>query len=387
MILFSILLIYCSCNQSNVKDSIATGDIKDIKVPDNQSGTPKLDDLIRKVEIVPLETTNESIFKSIDQLIYQNKKIFIHDMDLQELYVFDLEGSFLFRLNQRGRGPQEYQDMRDVDVDKNGDIYVLTTNSLVIYDELGEFIDRIVFSLPKNHHINPSQFAFAGVKGFYLWSGSLGIKEQIANQYAVYKINRKGEFINEAYFPVNHKISGGPRFSRIDYEDNYTMTPATGSYIVYKFSPNEVIPTYEIDFEKRRLPATYLSGFENGKSLYQAFESTDFVVDVIRMQETQKYIFFADKSSNTIWVNFYSKGTENILRFDYLASSSFFPAIHGRINDHTFIGHLDTHILIEGLEDGIFEKYYGSLFHSYLSQPLELNDNPVLVLLRLKEDF
>ena len=71
-------------------------------------------ELFDSVFIVPLETKNSCFLGKIDKIEIFNNKIYVLDQEISCcLFVFDLNGKFLFKVGQKGRGPGEYQCVLD----------------------------------------------------------------------------------------------------------------------------------------------------------------------------------------------------------------------------------------------------------------------------------
>lgn len=65
-------------------------------------------DLFDSIEVIPLETQKESLIAWGIPRIYKNQ-IYILENRLSIVLCFDLNGKFLFRIDNTGRGPSEYQ--------------------------------------------------------------------------------------------------------------------------------------------------------------------------------------------------------------------------------------------------------------------------------------
>ena len=105
-----------------------------------------------KAEIIPLETKDSSLLVNMHRVFPVNNKLYIYDNWLQNLYVFDDEGRFKYRIGRKGNGPDEYLNMFDCIVDSNTDnVYFLNVyGSIKCYDLKGSFKNEI--SLPARPH-------------------------------------------------------------------------------------------------------------------------------------------------------------------------------------------------------------------------------------------
>ena len=85
-----------------------------------------LDDKLNKH--IVLETTPESTIGTIDKLIVRENKIYILDKEItKSLFVFSIEGKFLYKINRAGRGPGEYIEPDDFSIDHS-------KNEVLIWD-------------------------------------------------------------------------------------------------------------------------------------------------------------------------------------------------------------------------------------------------------------
>ena len=106
-------------------------------------------DIFERVEIIPLETTDESIFRFVDKLIYHEGIFYILDFLGDKILAFDSTGKFLFKIDDRGQGPEQYLNISDFEIDRQANkLLVLDSHrrELIEYDLNGNFLRRI--SLP-----------------------------------------------------------------------------------------------------------------------------------------------------------------------------------------------------------------------------------------------
>ena len=70
-------------------------------------------DLFSEIQLIPLETTPESLIRNITQIKFFEDRYYIHDYSRSQIFVFDREGHFQFALNEKGNGPGEYLNLTD----------------------------------------------------------------------------------------------------------------------------------------------------------------------------------------------------------------------------------------------------------------------------------
>ncbi|MGC3946337.1 MAG: 6-bladed beta-propeller [Chryseolinea sp.] len=367
--------------------------VKVIKIPEQQSDKSAYSQMIKSVDVILLETTDKGIIKEVSDIIRQNGKIYILDGSVYDLFVFSNIGKFLYRLNKQGFGIEEYVDLRDFEVDETGNVYALTSNSIVVYDSLGKFKQRVTFALPPDFKIYPTQFAFDGQDGFYLYSGSFGVEEKTKDQYTIYHIDKNGRFTGRVYFPLLNFIVGENRFYKLDYNhQTYTMAPIVGNDTVYQFSANKVHPAYLIDFGARKLTFDVTQKFNNQNELAYFFLHDKQVVFTHSIIEGSNFIHFIFDAENNGWATFVSKRT-GMVKYFPLYQDSGVLAILPKIlfcNNGTFGGHFSAPDLIASQKSGSLRKAYGHLANFTAIEKLVIalnqDDNPAIMLISI-EDF
>jgi hypothetical protein len=83
-------------------------------------------------------------FKQISKIQIHNNHFYILDSSLSILLVYDFNGHAIAQIGKRGNGPNEYLDVTDFDIDKEGNIYIMdgSLGKLFIYDKAFRFIQK-----------------------------------------------------------------------------------------------------------------------------------------------------------------------------------------------------------------------------------------------------
>lgn len=138
------LLLMTSCEQKvNRLDAICKIDLK------KEMSSPSFYDYFSKIEIIPLETSEESLIKEITERISHNGKFYIFDKLQKKIFIFNKDGRFLRKIDKRGNGPGEYSDLSDFKFNTfTGGLDLLSPmGGILRYDSLGQkFVEKI--SLP-----------------------------------------------------------------------------------------------------------------------------------------------------------------------------------------------------------------------------------------------
>lgn len=110
---------------------------------DKNTDQTTLDQIYNEFECISLETNEECIFGSINQLILFDNKFFILDMTrMKKIFVYEQDGSFSHTIGKVGNGPGEYTNIEDFTIDeKNKHVVILTYPSTVfVYNLNGDFV-------------------------------------------------------------------------------------------------------------------------------------------------------------------------------------------------------------------------------------------------------
>lgn len=146
-IIISFLFILCSCQGG----APTSGSIQNVLLDLDVDQKLFLSEIADSIEIVPLEHTDESDIRLIYRLVAYKGRYYCYNGIggiESNLLVFDRQGNFIYRLDKRGQGPDEYAALNDIGVDASRNELLLLTanNGIYRYDLDGNFIDRIRIS-------------------------------------------------------------------------------------------------------------------------------------------------------------------------------------------------------------------------------------------------
>ncbi|MEA5005046.1 MAG: 6-bladed beta-propeller [Rikenellaceae bacterium] len=104
----------------------------------------KLSDYMNEIRYIRLETTDSSLLGNISDICYECGHLYISDIN-DCCMIFDENGKFIRSIKRIGRGPEEYNEIRNIAVNpSNGNLLILTpTGEIVEYRISGEFVRRI----------------------------------------------------------------------------------------------------------------------------------------------------------------------------------------------------------------------------------------------------
>ena len=172
---------------------------------------------IGNIRYIPLETTDECLLGNADKILIQNNRIYVADFNkAMSLFVFDMNGKYLFKINKRGQGPGEYTSFRDFDIHNNKELYMFDNfgQKLLIFDLEGKYLRDIKFEY--------FFMSFCLTEDKIYMSEIRGADRKKAAAFAVYDIK-----------------SGNTTFLMDDKKFLYTI-PITNSSYKFYYSPNTI---------------------------------------------------------------------------------------------------------------------------------------------------
>ena len=323
------VFVLLGCSSNKKQEPISKSGIPVINLSEDVSTVPSLllSEAAEKLEIVPLEMTDESVLSDITEMQVTDHNIWIDHGREFYIYRFSRTGKFLNKIGSIGQGPGEYTNYSTflVDEDKKEVYIIANTNGVLAYDFEGNFKRKIVdiqmilqlFSSPYDQYILNNQKFFATQNfGLYrpidkdsLWSFvSLGDDFQ-----------KKKYFKNPAHVGKEEQIIANR--ANMDRMVNYWMEyltsmdtynaqltlkyPDTDTIYCYDDATNQLLPQYAIftDEEKGDYEATHL-WFKDRKafdyfSIKSYYPTKDFVY-LIGSKGEEVYTYCYNKKDGSV---------------------------------------------------------------------------------------
>ena len=247
-----IIVTFFSCKKhSNTEDlektKIVTYKVSEIDVEPLQN---VLSTYFTEPTFVKLRSKDISTdFGKISKVKLQNQYIYILDQGIKSLVVYDKEGYAVGKVGQKGQGPNEYLDIADFDIDKQGYIYALDGrwDKLFIYDQNLNLVsnEKLPFEADKIQLLENGDYMFA----LSSWNKGNGEGYKIA--------------ITDKEFNLKNKVLKYDKFIDENYWISDYQLIRTNEYIIYNksidnhihlFSLNgDYIKTILLDFGKENV--------------------------------------------------------------------------------------------------------------------------------------
>ncbi|MCS2969591.1 6-bladed beta-propeller [Bacteroides fragilis] len=327
LLLLIITLLGCSSNKK--QEPISKSGVPVINLSEDVSTVPSLllSEAAEKLEIVPLEMTDESVLSDITEMQVTDHNIWIDHGREFYIYRFSRTGKFLNKIGSIGQGPGEYTTYSTflVDEDKKEVYIIANTNGVLAYDFEGNFKRKIVdiqmilqlFSSPYDQYILNNQKFFATQNfGLYrpidkdsLWSfvflGDDFQKKKYFKNPA--HVGREEQIIaNRANMDRMVNYWREYLTSMDTYNAQLTLKyPDTDTIYCYDDARNQLLPQYAIftDEEKGDYEATHL-WFKDRKafdyfSIFSYYPTKDFVY-LIGSKGEEVYTYCYNKKDGSV---------------------------------------------------------------------------------------
>ena len=148
----SLLFIIFLCISCSHKGEVMPGpDLNRIIVDELPQNTFSFFDVIEEYQFIKLETVENALIGRIHKVILVNERIYILDlMSAKGIYSFDIEGRFISKIGNYGRGPGEWIAPQDIAFHTDNQtliVYCSNTRKLIFYSIDGDFIEEIHLGL------------------------------------------------------------------------------------------------------------------------------------------------------------------------------------------------------------------------------------------------
>ncbi|GHT61334.1 hypothetical protein AGMMS50239_12030 [Bacteroidia bacterium] len=262
------------------------------------------------IQYIPLETSEECLIGRASKMLVRNSKIYVADFSKSmSLFVFDMNGKFLFKIANRGQGPGEYISFNDFDIQSNGDIYMFDQHrkKFLIHNSEGEYLRDV------NSDYYFGKFCIVNNKMY--WSKLRESGQMFAN-LAVYDMtNKTTEFIlKDEKFLHPLELVNASSYDFYYSPDNIVYYSPKFSEIIYSVNENGVRPA--IGIKNLNIPSKdVINGWLQITDIFERAIQTDnsgYFLENVYIYETDKYITFICKKGVINDFLFYNKISKSV---------------------------------------------------------------------------
>lgn len=314
ILITSVMLAACSQNKI-VNNSIVIN-------PKSEVFSIEKCDILSDMELVQLETNDSVLIANIDEVVVASDRLFIADFENGVVYIFNLDGKYVNKISDQGRGANEYLYLFDIFYDlESNTINLLSRNTSKVlrYSNDGELIS--VHPLPleaiQMEYLNGHYYATTGYYSQESCSGNnlviLDTAFQVINSMCA--IDEIG--VNNALYDNLFTYNG-----YIYYVDNWLYNV---------FNTNDTTCSYSFDFGPYRRPEQLNSADKYRKALMENHSVVEYITSIDRVQESDNYIMATYVHAGMNFLVVYDKNSYKINSYTLDFVEKFYALRFGKI--------------------------------------------------------
>lgn len=367
-ILAAILVI--SCNKTiDIKSKTIYSNL------DHEHSIPT-EKLFSKIEIISLETNEQSLIQSIRKVIEYDSCLYILDSRQKAILIFDKTGKFISKIHTVGRAPSEYSLLYDIAINTYSETLdaLDPMGKIITYDLKGNYISSIYLPHPP--------MAYHLISILNKDSILLHTEPYITTDYTFRIFSRKADSITKQFYKQQEFIAWNIKGPLQVYKDTLYYSQAIHNevykiindslYLAYSWNfgkysydinqmqlPDLTDPTKQMKFYKEvmyssKIPYTFSFSGQNDKYYYCSIFMKEKMVHVFQDKMSKKDIVFSTMEEN-IGIFPLSIDNEKIIGItddDWMPLSSLMNAKNANISNQEILKELTDN------SNPILVKYY-----------------------------
>ena len=370
LIYILLIVLVTSCNKIiDISDKTLYSDL------DHYQSIPT-ERLFSKIEIIPLETNEQSLIQRISKVIEYNSCLYILDSRQKAILIFDKTGKFISKIHTVGRAPSEYSLLYDIAINTYSETLdaLDPMGKIITYDLKGNYISSIYLPHPP--------MAYHLISILNKDSILLHTEPYITTDYTFRIFSRKADSITKQFYKQQEFIAWNIKGPLQVYKDTLYYSQAIHNevykiindslYLAYSWNfgkysyainqmqlPDLTDPTKQMKFYKEvmyssKIPYTFSFSGQNDKYYYCSIFMKEKMVHVFQDKMSKKDIVFSTMEEN-IGIFPLSIDNEKIIGItddDWMPLSSLMNAKNANISNQEILKELTDN------SNPILVKYY-----------------------------
>lgn len=209
-------------------------------------------------KVLPLETSEESIINGISQIFFTDSLVFIFDEEQQKILCFDRnDGSFIRRIGEHGRGPNEYLYITSIFFDTHEQLLYandLAQLKMLVFKPNGDFLKTI-----------KSEYGFRSFcksnNSFWVWS--CYEQSQLEEKYNLLELCNNLSELKSKHFPTNNFFDRREPMYCFSIVDDQIYFAYGFNPQIYQIVEGDVRPFYLVDNLLRNITYQELKTLRN----------------------------------------------------------------------------------------------------------------------------
>lgn len=371
IVFFIVQFIACGMQKEKGNDT-GSHEIREIFIELEQKKTPKVEDIFKKIEYIPLETTDNILLSSGlgkgIKILFRNNQIYY--ADYYAIHVFDTKGRYLRKIYHKGESPAEYNSIGSFDVFNNDDILITNSSYLgiLLYSDKDEFLRKYAADGSQINDIACLNDSIFVARRFY---GNYDARFLFVNKNTFHPISKHTPIKNRRFQSTSGAFLryGGKLLANESQNNN-----------IYEITPDSAILRYTINIDNRMPPAGFWEQSDRDPmSLHEERNQKGYIDNIPFFSESDNSILlYYSGGSNPQGYVLIDKQSMQYTLFDEIEFENNFtwkPDYMFAQSDGQVIIPIPTDIILSLPETSNLRKRFGNL---------KEDDNPVLFIGILK---
>ena len=262
----------CGCSSAGKQAAETEEGLPVINLSENveQVSALHLSDAVDHVDIVRLETTDQSLIGRLGDIKVTSEDIWVHHFSDERIYRFSRDGKFRNTVGKIGQGPEEYISTENFYVDdENKELYIMTPSSGIrVYDYEGNY------KRGQHREFHQKAFsAFVAKNGMIFKDGEIILSQQlylsriipedsiwslawVDRDFNIQKIYENPAHVGREAEIIKNSPIYDPRVFMDYYWEEQTAWDVYGNELTFKFADTDTIYLY--NKENRELQPQYI---------------------------------------------------------------------------------------------------------------------------------
>lgn len=354
----------------------------------------QLENFFDSVEFIKLETLSESLIGQVNDIFFDDGKIFIVDKSSNEgVYIFNTNGKFLCSINDIGKGPGEFIEIFDATINK-------ITKEVCINDLAGRSVH--FFDYDGNHKRTvkaPFLFSnFEWIDGDWLIAENTATNNrslEFSGLYSILITNLEGTIRSKAFpYDLNYESVSYTNHKNFIRSNSELLYYPRFTDVLYEVKKDSIFPLYRFDCGEEGIPKIFwnqkITDVEFSTMVKQAtffnggfFEAASFAI----------FKFYSNDEKLNGYL-FYDKVSEELIPLNerpiYNRSDFFFNGPYYSGYENSIVTSISADQVLNVIETPVNGNSYiigrngNSEYVRLKPDLLSLEDNPILFIYRKK---
>lgn len=346
-------------------------------------------DFIVDIDTIKLETNDENLMSDIERMHIMDGKYYILTNGYTVINIFDADGQYISKIDNKGQGPKEYIRISSFEVDEINKRLILAdsfSRRIFIYDDEGNQISVVNLDF-EPMTVLPHKEGFVN---FYSGPRNIYTNPEMEN-YTVHFLDVDGKFISSD-IEVNtpHRIDMGSIFMAVCLSTGDILFQPILSEIVYKIDTEKNVTSFyefENSSQYKLLTQEDKDTFEliyDKKNSFEEKEADGYLLTLGEIQDLTNFTFFGFSGWDKKHYLYYSKQTGEtlLINTDSVEGNESLKEIFMTYPKSVYGDkfYISPHpMTIENVKDGLPDGMVKTFFNNK-----DFDSNPVLIAFSVK---